>query len=80
VPGAVQWPQTPTGSAAEFDALRNLCKQGLNPARFVQLQVLLTSLAVLPARTTLKSLRVLDVDAVMRARQRLVRAAVLSYI
>lgn len=60
--------------------MRNLCKQGLNLAHFVQLQVLLASLAVLPARTTLKSGRGLDVDAVMRARQRLVRAAVLSYI
>lgn len=53
---------------AEFDALLNLRKQGLNLAHFVhaahQLQVLLTSLAVLPARTTLKSGRVLDVDAV----------------
>lgn len=53
---------------AEFDALLNLRKQGLNLAHFIhaahQLQVLLTSLAVLPARTTLKSGRVLDVDAV----------------
>lgn len=53
---------------AEFDALLNLRKQGLNLVHFIhaahQLQVLLTSLAVLPARTTLKSGRVLDVDAV----------------
>jgi AraC-like DNA-binding protein len=53
---------------AEFDALLNLRKQGLNLAHFIhaahQLQVLLTSLAVLPARATLKSGRVLDVDAV----------------
>jgi hypothetical protein len=59
--------------------LRTLCRQGLNLAHFVQLQALLTYLAVLPARTTLK-FGGLDVDAVMRARQRLVRAAVLSYI
>lgn len=53
---------------AEFDALLNVRKQGLNLAHFIhathQLQVLLTSLAVLPARATLKSGRVLDVDAV----------------
>ncbi len=53
---------------AEFDALLNLRKQGLNLAHFIhaahQLQALLTSLAVLPARATLKSGRVLDVDAV----------------
>jgi AraC-like DNA-binding protein len=53
---------------AEFDALLNLRKQGLNLAHFIyaahQLQALLASLAVLPARTTLKSGRVLDVDAV----------------
>ncbi|WXL24547.1 AraC family transcriptional regulator [Ectopseudomonas mendocina] len=53
---------------AEFDALLGLRKQGLNFPHFIhathQLQVLLTSLAVMPARTTLKSGRVLDVDAV----------------
>jgi AraC-like DNA-binding protein len=53
---------------AEFDALLGLRKQGLNLVHFIhaahQLQVLLTSLAVLPARATLKSGRVLDVDAV----------------
>jgi AraC-like DNA-binding protein len=44
---------------AEFDALLGLRKQGLNLVHFIhaahQLQVLLTSLAVLPARATLKS-------------------------
>jgi AraC-like DNA-binding protein len=52
----------------EFDTLFGLRKQGLNLGHFIhaahQLQVLLTSLAVMPARTTLKSGRVLDVDAV----------------
>jgi AraC-like DNA-binding protein len=53
---------------AEFDALLNLRKQGLSLPHFIyaahQLQALLTSLAVLPARAKLKSGRVLDVDAV----------------
>lgn len=53
---------------AEFDALLNVRKQGLSLPHFIyaahQLQVLLTSLAVLPARAKLKSGRVLDVDAV----------------
>ncbi|MGH8433893.1 MAG: AraC family transcriptional regulator [Pseudomonas sp.] len=53
---------------AEFDALLGLRRQGLSLPHFIlaahQLQVLLTSLAVLPARATLKSGRVLDVDAV----------------
>jgi AraC-like DNA-binding protein len=53
---------------AEFDALLTLRKQGLNLAHFIyaahQLQALLASLAVLPARAKLKSGRVLDVDAV----------------
>lgn len=53
---------------ADFEALLGLHRQGLNPAHFIhaahQLQALLSSLAVLPARTTLKSGRVLDVDAV----------------
>ncbi|MFI8483037.1 AraC family transcriptional regulator [Pseudomonas sp. NPDC078700] len=53
---------------AELDALLNLRKQGLNLRHFVyaahQLQALLASLAVLPARVKLKSGRVLDVDAV----------------
>ncbi|MWV17901.1 AraC family transcriptional regulator [Pseudomonas sp. L-22-4S-12] len=53
---------------AEFDALLGLHRQGLNLAHFIhaahQLQALLSSLAVLPARAKLKSGRVLDVDAV----------------
>lgn len=53
---------------AEFDALLNLRKQGLSLPHFIyaahQLQALLASLAVLPARVQLKSGRVLDVDAV----------------
>ncbi|TWC34601.1 AraC family transcriptional regulator [Pseudomonas sp. SJZ079] len=53
---------------AEFDALLNLRKQGLSLPHFIyaahQLQALLASLAVLPARAKLKSGRVLDVDAV----------------
>jgi AraC-like DNA-binding protein len=53
---------------ADFEALLGLHRQGLHPAHFVhaahQLQALLSSLAVLPARTTLKSGRVLDVEAV----------------
>ncbi|MGE8496370.1 MAG: AraC family ligand binding domain-containing protein [Pseudomonas sp.] len=53
---------------AEFDALLNVRKQGLSLPHFIyaahQLQTLLTSLAVLPARAKLKSGRVLDVDAV----------------
>lgn len=53
---------------ADFEALLGLHRQGLNPAHFIhaahQLQALLSSLAVLPARATLKSGRVLDVDAV----------------
>lgn len=53
---------------AEFDALLGLRKQGLSVPHFIhaahQLQALLTWLAILPARTTLKSGRVLDVDAV----------------
>ncbi|MDV3441960.1 AraC family transcriptional regulator [Pseudomonas otitidis] len=60
---------------ADFDGLLGLRKHGLNPRHHVhaahQLQALLTSLAVLPARGFLKSGRVLDVDAVqavMRAR------------
>ena len=52
----------------EFDALLNLRKQGLSLPHFIyaahQLQALLASLAVLPARAKLKSGRVLDVDAV----------------
>ncbi|WP_339514947.1 AraC family transcriptional regulator [Pseudomonas sp. RL_15y_Pfl2_60] len=53
---------------AELDALFNLRKQGLGLRHFIyaahQLQALLASLAVLPARVKLKSGRVLDVDAV----------------
>lgn len=53
---------------ADFDALLGLRRHGLNPLHFVhaahQLQTLLTSLAVLPARGVLKSGRVLDIDAV----------------
>ncbi|NQD92763.1 AraC family transcriptional regulator [Pseudomonas sp. CrR25] len=53
---------------AEFDALLGLRKQGLSLPHFIyaahQLQALLASLAVLPARAQLKSGRVLDVDAV----------------
>ncbi|SDH93298.1 AraC-type DNA-binding protein [Pseudomonas benzenivorans] len=53
---------------AEFDALLGLRKQGLSLPHFIyaahQLQTLLASLAVLPARAKLKSGRVLDVDAV----------------
>jgi AraC-like DNA-binding protein len=53
---------------AEFDALLGLRKQGLSLPHFIyaahQLQALLASLAVLPARAKLKSGRVLDVDAV----------------
>ncbi|ARU87516.1 AraC family transcriptional regulator [Pseudomonas sp. M30-35] len=53
---------------AELDALLNLRKQGLSLRHFIyaahQLQALLASLAVLPARVKLKSGRVLDVDAV----------------
>ncbi len=53
---------------AEFDALLGLRKQGLSLPHFIyaahQLQSLLASLAVLPARAQLKSGRVLDVDAV----------------
>jgi len=52
----------------DFEALLGLHRRGLNPAHFIhaahQLQALLSSLAVLPIRTTLKSGRVLDVDAV----------------
>lgn len=53
---------------ADFEALLGLQRQGLNPVPFIhaahQLQALLSSLAVLPARANLKSGRVLDVDAV----------------
>lgn len=53
---------------ADFEALLGLHRQGLNAAHFIhaahQLQALLSSLAVLPVRATLKSGRVLDVDAV----------------
>ncbi|MBS7661549.1 AraC family transcriptional regulator [Pseudomonas lalucatii] len=53
---------------AEFDALLGLRRQGLSLPHFIyaahQLQSLLASLAVLPARAQLKSGRVLDVDAV----------------
>ncbi|MES2819828.1 MAG: AraC family transcriptional regulator [Pseudomonadota bacterium] len=53
---------------AEFEALLDVRKQGLSLPHFVhaahQLQALLTSLAVLPARLQLKSGRVLDIDAV----------------
>ena len=53
---------------AEFDSLLNLRRQGLSLPHFVhaaqQLQSLLSGLAVLPARATLKSGRVLDVEAV----------------
>ncbi|BBP84742.1 MmsAB operon transcriptional regulator MmsR [Pseudomonas sp. No.21] len=53
---------------ADFDALLGLRRHGLAPLHFVhaahQLQTLLTSLAVLPARGVLKSGRVLDIDAV----------------
>lgn len=53
---------------AEFDALLTVRKQGLSLPHFIyaahQLQALLASLAVLPARAKLKSGRVLDVDAV----------------
>ena len=52
---------------ADFDALLGLRRRP-RPLRFVhaahQLQTLLTSLAVLPARGVLKSGRVLDIDAV----------------
>ncbi len=53
---------------ADFDALLAVHKQGLSLPHFVhaaqQLQAILTSLAVLPARAKLKSGRVLDVEAV----------------
>ncbi|OYT95636.1 MAG: AraC family transcriptional regulator [Pseudomonas sp. PGPPP3] len=53
---------------AEFDSLLNLRRQGLSLPHFIhaaqQLQSLLSGLAVLPARATLKSGRVLDVEAV----------------
>ncbi len=53
---------------AEFDALLGVRRQGLSLPHFIhaahQLQSLLASLAVLPARAQLKSGRVLDVDAV----------------
>ncbi len=53
---------------AEFEALLDLRRQGLSLPHFIyaahQLQALLASLAVLPARAQLKSGRVLDVDAV----------------
>lgn len=59
---------------ADFDALLGVHRQGLSLPHFVhaaqQLQAILTGLAVLPARATLKSGRVLDVaavQAVMRA-------------
>ncbi len=53
---------------AAFDSLLNVRREGLSLPHFVhaahQLQGILTSLAVLPARANLKSGRVLDVDAV----------------
>ena len=53
---------------AEFDALLALRRQGLSLPHFIHaahlLQGLLTSLAVRPARASLKSGRVLDIDAV----------------
>jgi AraC-like DNA-binding protein len=52
----------------DFEALLGLQRQGLSPVPFIhaahQLQGLLSSLAVLPARAKLKSGRVLDVEAV----------------
>lgn len=53
---------------AELDGLLGVRRQGLSLPHFIhaahQLQVLLTSLAVLPVRAQLKSGRMLDVDAV----------------